>query len=194
MAKSKTSANIAKINTYLQNIADVWSIYSNEYEQAVSKLKTFDLRTTKSGVLQIRDTKQNRKQHQKIRTLSNKKVSKKVMQNKFKQRENRLAKKNKKLSKETIKKYKDAEDDFSNAYKKIKEAQERLANVGLDYNKYLDILRSTKDAQLALDTMIFDYNEAKEIQESVTNSVSRETIETEFGLIDAETGELIYEY
>lgn len=194
MPKSKTSANIAKINTYLQNIADVWSIYSNEYEQAISKLKTFDLRTTKNGVLQVRDTKQNRKQHQKIRALSTQKVSKKVLQSKFKQREKRLAKKNKKLSKETIKKYKDAEDDFTNAYHHIQDMVDKLTGVGLDYNRYLDILRRTKDAQLAIDIMISDYNEAKEMQEAVTNNVSRETIETEFGLIDAETGELIYEY
>ena len=180
--RTATAKNIDAINRYLRNIADIWSIYSNEYEKATSKVKDFDIRTNKNGVIQIKNTKENRKKHQKIRAIKNTRKSKNIIQRNYNKR-------TKGLTKKDIKAIKTFEDDYSNAYKKLKELQEKYS---LDITPYLDRLRNgdtpssiINDALLECETL--QMNDVPEFE-------NRNTIETDYGIIDADTGELLYEF
>lgn len=180
--KSATAKNIDAINRYLQNIADIWTIYSNEYEKATAKVKDFDIRTNKNGVIQIKNTKKNRKQHQKIRALRNTTKSKNIIQRNYNKR-------TKGLTKKDIQAIKTFEDDYSNAYKKLKELQEKYE---LDITPYLERLRKGENTS----EIIYDAMQEVEMKKEYQNSgyEKRNTIETDYGIIDADTGELIYEF
>lgn len=180
--KSATAKNIDTINRYLQNVADIWTIYSNEYEKATAKVKDFDIRTNKNGVIQIKNTKENRKKHQKIRALRNTTKSKNIIQRNYNKR-------TKGLNKKDIRTIKTFEDDVSNAYKKLKELQEKYE---LDITPYLDRLRNGDTPNSIINDALLE----SEIQQ--TNDIpelsNRNTIETDYGIIDADTGEILYEF
>lgn len=180
--RTATAKNIDAINRYLQNIADIWTIYSNEYEKATAKVKDFDIRTNKNGVIQIKNTKENRKKHQKIRALKKTTKSKNIIQRKYNKR-------TKGLSKKDIQIIKTFEDDVSNAYKKLKELQEKYE---IDITPYLDRLRNGDTPHSIINDALLE----SEIQQmnDFPDFGSRNTVETEYGIIDADTGELIYEF
>lgn len=180
--RTATAKNIDAINRYLQNIADIWTIYSNEYEKATAKVKDFDIRTNKNGVIQIKNTKSNRKKHQKIRALKNTTKSKNIIQRKYNKR-------TKGLSKKDIQIIKTFEDEYSNAYKKLKELQEKY---DLDITPYLERLRKGEDTH---EILIGAKLEVEQLQQLKNSEIEkRNTIETDYGIIDADTGELIYEF
>jgi hypothetical protein len=180
--KSATAKNIDAINRYLQNVADIWTIYSNEYEKATAKVKDFDIRTNKNGVIQIKNTKANRKKHQKIRAIKNTIKSKNIIQRNYNKR-------TKGLTKKDIQAIKTFEDDVSNAYKKLKELQEKYE---LDITPYLERLRRGEDTHEIIADALLEVEMKKELQNS--DYEKRNTIETDFGIVDADTGELIYEF
>lgn len=180
--RTATAKNIDAINRYLQNIADIWTIYSNEYEKATAKVKDFDIRTNKNGVIQIKNTKENRKKHQKIRAIKNTTKSKNIIQRKYNKR-------TKGLSKKDIQIIKTFEDDVSNAYKKLKELQEKYE---IDITPYLERLRKGEDTH---EILIGAKLEVEQLQQLKNSEIEkRNTIETDYGIIDADTGELIYEF
>lgn len=180
--RTATAKNIDAINRYLQNIADIWTIYSNEYEKATAKVKDFDIRTNKNGVIQIKNTKSNRKKHQKIRALKNTTKSKNIILRKYNKR-------TKGLSKKDIQIIKTFEDDVSNAYKKLKELQEKYE---IDITPYLERLRKGEDTH---EILIGAKLEVEQLQQLKNSEIEkRNTIETDYGIIDADTGELIYEF
>ncbi len=180
--RTATTKNIDAINRYLQNVADIWSIYSNEYEKATAKVKDFDIRTNKNGVIQIKNTKENRKKHQKIRALRNTTKSKNIIQRKYNKR-------TKGLTKKDIRAIKTFEDDYSNAYKKLKELQEKYE---LDITSYLDRLRNGDTPSSIINDAMLE-SEIQQLNDAPELSM-RNTIETDYGIIDADTGEMIYEF
>lgn len=180
--RTATAKNIDAINRYLRNIADIWTIYSNEYEKATAKIKDFDIRTNKNGVIQIKNTKENRKKHQKIRAIKNTSKSKNIIQRNYNKR-------TKGLTKKDIQAIKTFEDDVSNAYKKLLELQEKYE---LDISPYLDRLRSGDTPTSIVNDALLE----SEIQQmnDVPEFEKRNTIETDYGIIDADTGEILYEF
>lgn len=180
--RTKTAKNIDAINRYLQNIADIWTIYSNEYEKATAKVKDFDIRTNKNGVIQIKNTKENRKKHQKIRTLKNTTKSKNIIQRNYNKR-------TKGLTKKDIQAIKTFEDEYSNAYNKLKELE---AKFDLDITPYLERLKRGEDTHEIIVDALLEVEAKKELQNA--GYEKRNTIETDYGIIDADTGEILYEF
>lgn len=97
MAKktSSTAKNIAAINRNIQTIADIFGIYSTQYNKAIADIFQFDVRENKNGVIQIRNTKANRAKHQKIRARRAKNIKPHVIQRMKRQSEQALKKYNK---------------------------------------------------------------------------------------------------
>lgn len=97
MAKktSATAKNIAAINRNIQTIADIFGIYSTQYNKAIADIFQFDVRENKNGVIQIRNTKANRAKHQKIRARRAKNIKPHVIQRMKWQSEEALIKYNK---------------------------------------------------------------------------------------------------
>lgn len=69
--KTATARNIAAINRNVSTIANTFGVDSQQYAAAISDLFQFDVYTNKSGVIQLRNNKSNRAQHQKIRARKN---------------------------------------------------------------------------------------------------------------------------
>lgn len=68
MAKrTATMKAIDNINSYIQDVAKVYGKNSQEYEDITNVVADYDLRTNKNGVLQVRNTKENRKAHNQLR-------------------------------------------------------------------------------------------------------------------------------
>lgn len=68
MAKrTATMKAIDNINSYIQDVANVYGKNSQEYEDITNAVADYDLRTNKHGVLQVRNTKENRKAHNQLR-------------------------------------------------------------------------------------------------------------------------------
>lgn len=97
MAKktSATAKNIAAINRNIQTIADIFGIYSTQYNKAIADIFQFDVRENNKGVIQIRNTKANRAKHQKIRARRAKNIKPYVIQRMKRQSEQALKKYNK---------------------------------------------------------------------------------------------------
>ena len=97
MAKktSATAKNIAAINRNIQTIADIFGIYSSQYNKAIADIFQFDVRENNKGVIQIRNTKANRAKHQKIRARRAKNIKPHVIQRMKRQSEQALKKYNK---------------------------------------------------------------------------------------------------
>lgn len=97
MAKktSATAKNIAAINRNIQTIANIFGIYSTQYNKAIADIFQFDVRENKNGVIQIRNTKANRAKHQKIRARRAKNIKPYVIQRMKRQSEQALKKYNK---------------------------------------------------------------------------------------------------
>ena len=180
--RTATAKNIDDINRYLQNIADIWSIYSNEYEKATAKVKDFDIRTNKNGVIQIKNTKANRKKHQKIRAIKNTTKNKNIIQKNYKKR-------TKNITNKDLQAIKAFEDDISNAYNKLKELQEKYE---LDITPYLDRLRNGDTPRSIINDAMLE-SEMQQMNE-ILEFENRNTIDTDYGIIDADTGELLYEF
>lgn len=68
---SATQRNINSINSYIRNVAETFGTTSSQYVALQSTIIDFDIRWNKSGIVQIKNNKENRKQHQKIRALRN---------------------------------------------------------------------------------------------------------------------------
>lgn len=88
MAKkpSKTALNIRSINSYIQTIANTFGVNSAEYQSATVPLKQFDIRDkTVNGqiIVQIKNTAANRKKHQTIRAIRNKRKPVQILKRKY---------------------------------------------------------------------------------------------------------------
>lgn len=70
MAKTKTSSAIAVINRRAKLIYKLYGENSEEYQLFTAKMVSYDIRIDKNGVVQIRDTKANRRDYRKINAWS----------------------------------------------------------------------------------------------------------------------------
>ena len=77
MAKrTATQRHIDNINSYIKKVGSFFGVNSPEYRAITNQLTAFDTVNYKnSDIIQIRNTKANRKQHQKIRALDKNKPS-----------------------------------------------------------------------------------------------------------------------
>lgn len=70
MAKTTaTGRNIANVNAFIRDVANVYGKGSQQYEDAINSIADFDIYENKNGILQISNNKENRRQHQQIRAL-----------------------------------------------------------------------------------------------------------------------------
>ncbi len=88
MAKkiSKTALSIDSINRYIQTVANLFGTNSAEYEAATIPLKGFATRdkyVNGQAVIQLQNSKENRKKHQAIRAIKNKRKSVSVLKRKY---------------------------------------------------------------------------------------------------------------
>lgn len=71
---SRTQLNIKAINSYINKIGAMFGTVSKQYEKIVNQIADFDIYTNNKGYINIRDTKENRKKHQKIRAINKRKT------------------------------------------------------------------------------------------------------------------------
>lgn len=71
---SRTQLNIKAINSYINKIGAMFGTVSKQYEKIVNQIADFEIYTNKKGYINIRDTKENRKKHQKIRAINKRKT------------------------------------------------------------------------------------------------------------------------
>lgn len=67
---SRTQLNIKAINSYINKIGAMFGTVSKQYEKIVNQIADFEIYTNNKGYINIRDTKENRKKHQKIRAIN----------------------------------------------------------------------------------------------------------------------------
>lgn len=67
MKRTATSKAINRINTNIKSVAATFGIDSPQYQEVTQDIFRYQVKTNKDGIIQIRDTKQNRKQHQSLR-------------------------------------------------------------------------------------------------------------------------------
>lgn len=83
---SKTALNIDSINRYIQTVANLFGTNSAEYEAATIPLKGFATRdkfVNGQAVIQLQNSKANRKKHQAIRAIKNKRKPVSVLKRKY---------------------------------------------------------------------------------------------------------------
>lgn len=71
---SRTQLNIKAINSYINKIGVMFGTVSKQYEKIVNQIADFEIYTNNKGYINIRDTKENRKKHQKIRAINKRKT------------------------------------------------------------------------------------------------------------------------
>ena len=84
---SKTALNIRSINNYIQTVARVFGTGSAEYQAATVPLKQFDIRDKKvngQAIVQIKNTAANRKKHQTIRAIKNRRKPVQILKRHYK--------------------------------------------------------------------------------------------------------------
>lgn len=83
---SKTALNIDSINSYIQTVANLFGTNSAEYEAATIPLKGFATRdkfVNGQAIIQLQNSKANRKKHQAIRAIKNKRKPVSVLKRKY---------------------------------------------------------------------------------------------------------------
>ncbi len=83
---SATQRNIDSINRYIQTVANLFGTNSAEYEAATIPLKGFATRdkyVNGQAVIQLQNSKANRKKHQAIRAIKNKRKPVTVLKRKY---------------------------------------------------------------------------------------------------------------
>ena len=74
--RTATQRHIDNINSYIRKVGSFFGVNSPEYRAITNQLTSFDTVNYKNSVIiQIRNTKANRKQHQKLRVLDKNKPS-----------------------------------------------------------------------------------------------------------------------
>ena len=83
---SKTALNIRSINSYIQTVAHVFGTGSAEYQAATVPLKQFDIRdkhVNGQTIVQIKNTAENRKKHQTIRAIKNRRKPVQILKRRY---------------------------------------------------------------------------------------------------------------
>lgn len=88
MAKklSRTALNIRSINSYIQTVARIFGTGSAEYQAATVPLKQFNIRdkhVNGQTIVQIKNTAENRKKHQTIRAIKNRRKPAQILKRRY---------------------------------------------------------------------------------------------------------------
>lgn len=207
MAKktSATAKNIAAINRNIQTIADIFGIYSSQYNKAIADLFQFDVRENKNGVIQIRNTKANRAKHQKIRARRAKNIKPHVIQRMKRQSEQALEKYNKRAKDniDSIAEFEQRQQELDtlidSVYDDAKIVEEMLGievdrhRMFVDYNYRMKVRAMSENAS--------QYNPNDTIPDSVieeNRKIFSKGIIYETGdstlIMDPDTGDVLFEY
>lgn len=83
---TRTQKTINNINAYIRRVAQTFGQFSEEYEQVTRELHGhgFEMRSNSAGVIQLANTKANRRQHQTIRAIKNRQKPINIMARKYK--------------------------------------------------------------------------------------------------------------
>lgn len=207
MAKktSATAKNIAAINRNIQTIADIFGIYSTQYNKAIADIFQFDVRENKNGVIQIRNTKANRAKHQKIRARRAKNIKPHVIQRMKRQSEQALKKYNKRAKDniDSIAEFEQRQQELDtlidSVYDDAKIVEDMLGievdrhRMFVDYNYRMKVRAMSENAS--------QYNPNDTIPDSVieeNRKIFSKGIIYETGdstlIMDPDTGDVLFEY
>lgn len=202
---SATAKNIAAINRNIQTIADIFGIYSTQYNKAIADIFQFDVRENKNGVIQIRNTKANRAKHQKIRARRAKNIKPHVIQRMKRQSEQALKKYNKRAKDniDSIAEFEQRQQELDtmidSVYDDAKIVEEMLGievdrhRMFVDYNYRMKVRTMSENAS--------QYNPNDTIPDSVieeNRKIFSKGIIYETGdstlIMDSDTGDVLFEY
>lgn len=202
---SATAKNIAAINRNIQTIADIFGIYSTQYNKAIADIFQFDVRENKNGVIQIRNTKANRAKHQKIRARRAKNIKPHVIQRMKRQSEQALKKYNKRAKDniDSIAEFEQRQQELDtmidSVYDDAKIVEEMLGievdrhRMFVDYNYRMKVRTMSENAS--------QYNPNDTIPDSVieeNRKIFSKGIIYETGdstlIMDPDTGDVLFEY
>lgn len=160
MAKktSATAKNIAAINRNIQTIANIFGIYSTQYNKAIADIFQFDVRENKNGVIQIRNTKANRAKHQKIRARRAKNIKPYVIQ------------RMKRQSEQALKKYNKRAKDSINSIAEFEQRQQELDTLIDSVYDDAQIVEDMLGIEVDRHRMFVDYNYRMKVHAMTENA------------------------
>lgn len=90
---TRTQKTVNNINRYIKNVARTFGTSSKEYQQIVQQLHGKDLKLNdKNGVITIANTKENRRKHQTIRAISNRRKPIQILKRPYEKRRKEINK------------------------------------------------------------------------------------------------------
>lgn len=207
MAKktSATSKNIAAINRNIQTIANIFGIYSSQYNKAIADIFQFDVRENNKGVIQIRNTKANRAKHQKIRARRAKNIKPHVIQRMKRQSEQALKKYNKRAKDniDSIAEFEKRQQELDTLIDSVYDDSQIVENMlGIEVDKHRMFIDHEYRMKVhAMAEKASNYNPNETIPDNVieenrkifSNGVISETDDGTF-IIDSKTGEILFQY
>lgn len=207
MAKktSATAKNIAAINRNIQTIADIFGIYSSQYNKAIADLFQFDVRENKNGVIQIRNTKANRAKHQKIRARRAKNIKPHVIQRMKRQSEQALKKYNKRAKDniDSIAEFEQRQQELDtlidSVYDDAKIVEVMLGievdrhRMFVDYNYRMKVRAMSENASKYNPNDTIPDNVIEENRKIFSKGIIYETGDSTL-IMDPDTGDVLFEY
>lgn len=207
MAKktSATAKNIAAINRNIQTIADIFGIYSNQYNKAIADIFQFDVRENKNGVIQIRNTKANRAKHQKIRARRAKNIKPHVIQRMKRQSEQALKKYNKRAKDniDSIAEFEQRQQELDtlidSVYDDAKIVEDMLGievdrhRMFVDYNYRMKVRAMSENASQYNPNDTIPDNVIEENRKIFSKGIIYETGDSTL-IMDPDTGDVLFEY
>ena len=191
---SATSKAIRSINNNLKTIANTFGIDSRQYQAAIDDLFRYDVRTDlKTGALQIRDTKSNRKQHQSLRARAKRNPNIIVEKRKSKKRMEQFNKRSKtKMS--SIKAFEQMQQLQNDKLSWVYDIRDLAQEFGVEFSEY-KAMQSTAYLKAKISEIEAEANQDIGMNDgylttpTVSINEDGQTI-----IIDKETGEILYTY
>lgn len=207
MAKktSATAKNIAAINRNIQTIADIFGIYSTQYNKAIADIFQFDVRENKNGVIQIRNTKANRAKHQKIRARRAKNIKPHVIQRMKRQSEQALKKYNKRAKDniDSIAEFEQRQQELDtlidSVYDDAKIVEDMLGievdrhRMFVDYNYRMKVRAMSENASKYNPNDTIPDSVIEENRKIFSKGIIYETGDSTL-IMDPDTGDVLFEY
>lgn len=207
MAKktSATAKNIAAINRNIQTIANIFGIYSSQYNKAIADIFQFDVRENKQGVIQIRNTKANRAKHQKIRARRAKNIKPHVIQRMKRQSEQALKKYNKRAKDniDSIAEFEQRQQELDtlidSVYDDARIVEDMLGievdrhRMFVDYNYRMKVRAMSENASQYNPNDTIPDNVIEENRKIFSKGIIYETGDSTL-IMDPDTGDVLFEY
>ena len=198
--KSATARNINAINSNVRMIADIFGVDSQQYGAAIADLFEFDVYTNKSGVIQLRNNKSNRAQHQKIRARKNRNKTRPQLKAMKKRSEKAMEKYNKRAKskgkvaniKEFEKRQQEADDLQESIYRAERVISEN-SDIEVDTHRmFWDT--NYRQEMLARAQKIEQALELEAVQNKTASPVIYDNEPNTVYVISDKTGEIIYQF